>query len=42
MTELLTYTEFLLSDDGTVTVNVLANQIIEKLTTLTYEHLKIA
>ena len=37
---LLADTEFLLSDDSTVAVDVLANQVVEQTTTLTYEHLQ--
>ena len=39
---LLTDAEFLLGDDGTITVDILANQIVKERTTLTYEHLKCA
>ena len=39
---LLADTEFLLSDDSTVAVDVLANQVVEQTTTLTYEHLQWA
>ena len=37
---LLTDTEFLLSDDGTVAVDVFADKIIEQTTTATYHSLK--
>ena len=37
---LLADTEFLLSDDSTVAVDVLANQVVKQTTTLTYEHLQ--
>ena len=39
---LLADTEFFLSDDGTVAVDVFADQIIEQTTTLTYESLQSA
>ena len=39
---LATDTEFLLCDDGTVAVDVLACQIVEKAAALTYESLKSA
>ena len=34
---LLTYTEFFLSNDGTVTVDVLADQVVEQASALAYE-----
>ena len=37
---LLSDTEFLLGDDGTVAVDVLADQVVEKTTTLTYQSLE--
>ena len=37
---LLADTEFLLGDEGAVTVDVLAHQIIEQFAALTYQHLK--
>lgn len=39
---LLADTELFLSDDGAVAVDVLALQVVEKATTLTYQHLKSA
>lgn len=38
--KLLSDTEFFLGDDGTVAVDVLADQVVEKTTTLTYQSLK--
>ena len=40
MSSLLTDTEFLLSDDRAVAVDVFADQIVEKAATLTYESLE--
>ncbi len=38
--KLLSDTEFFLGDDGTVAVDVLADQVVEKTTTLTYQSLE--
>ncbi len=39
-TGLLADTQFLLGDEGAVTVDVLAHQVIEQFAALTYQHLK--
>ena len=40
--ELFADTEFFLSDDGAVAVDVFAHEVVKEATTLTYEHLQSA